>query len=116
MHVKNWSMSYPDRRNAVLSPAYDFVATIAYLKDDNAALAFSRTRRFDAFSADELAHLAARAMLPERLVLETARETAALFHEHWQAEKKNLPLSDAVISAVEGHVRKIPLAGETKAT
>lgn len=115
MHVKNWSMFYPDRRNAVLSPAYDFVATIAYLKDDNAALTFSRTRRFDAFSADELAHLAARAMLPESLVLETARETAALFHEHWQAEKKNLPLSDAVISAVEDHVRKIPLASKAKA-
>lgn len=115
MHVKNWSMFYPDRRNAVLSPAYDFVATIAYLKDDNAALIFSRTKRFDAFSADELAHLAARAMLPESLVLETARETAALFREYWQAEKKNLPLSDAVISAVQGHVKKIPLAGKAKA-
>lgn len=115
MHMKNWSMFYPDHRNAVLSPAYDFVATIAYLKDDNAVLTFSRTKRFDAFSADELAHLAARAMLPESLVLETARETAALFHEHWQAEKKNLPLSDAVISAVEGHVKKIPLASKAKA-
>lgn len=115
MHMKNWSMFYPDRRHAALSPAYDFVATIAYLKDDNAALAFSRTKRFDAFSADELAHLAARAMLPESLVLETARETAALFHDHWHTEKKNLPLSDAVISAVESHVKKIPLASKAKA-
>lgn len=110
MHMKNWSMSYPDRRHAALSPAYDFVATIAYVKDDNAALTFSRTKRFDAFSADELAHLAARAMLPEGLVLEAARETVALFHEHWHAEKKNLPLSNTVINAVESHVRKIPLA------
>jgi serine/threonine-protein kinase HipA len=115
MHMKNWSMFYPDRRNAVLSPAYDFVATIAYIKDENAALTFSRTKRFDGFTEDELQHLAARAMLPEALVLETARQTAALFHEHWQAEKKNLPLSQPVIEAVEAHMKKIPLGNSVKA-
>jgi serine/threonine-protein kinase HipA len=109
MHMKNWSMFYPDTRNAVLSPAYDFVATIAYLKDDNAALTFSRTKRFDEYSEDELSHLAARAMLPQGLVLETARQTVALFHEHWQAQKKNLLLSAAVIEAVDAHLKKIPL-------
>ncbi|MBB5536239.1 serine/threonine protein kinase HipA of HipAB toxin-antitoxin module [Rhizobium giardinii] len=30
MHLKNWSVIYPDRRTA-LAPAYDFVATIAYI-------------------------------------------------------------------------------------
>jgi serine/threonine-protein kinase HipA len=109
MHMKNWSMFYPDRHNAVLSPAYDFVATIAYLKDDNAALTFSRTRRFDGFSEDELAHLAARAKLPETLVLDTARETVHRFHEHWDTEKKNLPLHKDVVSAVEEHVKTITL-------
>jgi serine/threonine-protein kinase HipA len=115
MHMKNWSVSYPDRRNAVLSPAYDFVATIAYLKDDNAALTFSRTKRFDGYTEDELRHLAARAKLPENLVLETARQTVALFHEHWHAEKKNLPLSKPVIDAVEAHVKKIPIGNAENA-
>jgi hypothetical protein len=32
-----------------------------------------------------------------------------LFHELWRAEKKNLPLSAAVIEAVEAHFKKIPL-------
>lgn len=109
MHMKNWSVSYPDRRNAVLSPAYDFVATIAYIQDENAALSFSRTKRFDGYTEDELRHLAARAMLPEGLVLETARQTVALFHEHWHAEKKNLPLSKPLIDAVDAHVKKIPI-------
>ena len=54
-------------------------------------------------------------MLPESLVLETARETVALFHEHWHAEKKNLQFPDAVVSAVERHVKKIPIAGKAKA-
>jgi serine/threonine-protein kinase HipA len=80
MHLKNWSMIYPDRRRAALAPAYDFVSTIAYLPDDKAALNFSRTKRFDKFSEDELTHLAAKALLPEKLVLDTARETVARFH------------------------------------
>ena len=110
MHLKNWSMRYPDRRNARLAPAYDFVATIAYLKDENAALEFSRTRRFDQFTYDELAHLADRAMFPRGFVLETAKETVELFHPYWHSEKANLPLVADAIEAIEAHVRKVPLA------
>ena len=38
MHLKNWSLIYPDRRRAALAPAYGFVSTIAYIPDKNAAL------------------------------------------------------------------------------
>lgn len=110
MHLKNWSMIYPDRRTAALAPAYDFVSTIAYIKDEGAALTVSRSKRFDAFTEDELSHLAAKAMLPERLVLDTARETVARFHQHWQAEKANLPLSRMVIEAIERHLKRVPIA------
>jgi len=110
MHLKNWSMIYPDRRTAALAPAYDFVSTIAYLKDEGAALTVSRSKRFDAFSEDELSHLAAKAMLPEKLVLDTARETVARFHQHWQAEKANLPLSQTVIEVIERHLERVPIA------
>lgn len=110
MHLKNWSLIYPDRRKAALAPAYDFVSTISYIPDSNAALNFSRTKRFDAFSEDELSHLSAKSLLPQKLVLDTARETVSLFHQHWSAEKTNLPLSAAVVRAVEDHIRKIPIA------
>ena len=110
MHLKNWSLIYADGRNAALAPAYDFLSTIPYIPDDSAALNFSRTKRFDAFSEDELSHLAAKALLPQKLVLDTARETVALFHQHWAAEKANLPLSVEVIEAVEDHLERIPIA------
>lgn len=110
MHLKNWSLSYPDRRSAALAPAYDFVSTIAYLPDDKAALNFSRTKRFDAFDDDELSHLAAKAYLPEKLVLDTAHETVALFHQHWMSEKGNLPLAQEVVAAIEAHLNRIPIA------
>jgi serine/threonine-protein kinase HipA len=102
-------MTYPDRRRAVLAPAYDFVSTVAYIPDRDAALNFSRTRRFDEYTEDELAHLAAKALMPEKLVLDTARETVALFHQHWRAERKNLPLAADVVRAIDAHLERIPI-------
>jgi serine/threonine-protein kinase HipA len=110
MHAKNWSVLYPDRRNVALSPAYDFVSTIPYIPDDEAALKVSRTKRFDGFSEDELTHLAGKAQLPETLVIDTARETVELFREAWQKEKHNLPLSQDIIETIEAHMATVPLA------
>ncbi|MDB5864327.1 MAG: HipA-like protein [Betaproteobacteria bacterium] len=112
MHLKNWSLIYPDRRRAALAPAYDFVSTIPYINDAKSALNVSRTKRFDEFTRDELSHLAAKARLPEKLVLETAAETVALFRQHWQAEKKNLPLATKIVEAIERHLQTVPLAQE----
>lgn len=110
MHLKNWSLIYPNQREARLSPAYDFVSAIAYIADEEAALRFSRTKRFDGFTDDELAHLAARAGLPRSLVLDTARETAALFHDVWQKEKNHLPLMHGIADKIDGHLRTVPIA------
>jgi serine/threonine-protein kinase HipA len=110
MHIKNWSVYYPDRRIARLAPAYDFVSTIPYIADDGAALTVSRTKRFDRFDEEELTHLAGRVGLPEALMLDTARETVALFHQYWNAEKNNLPLYSDVVSTIDKHLATVPIA------
>lgn len=110
MHIKNWSVYYPDWRVARLAPAYDFVSTIPYIPDDKAALKFSRTKSFDGFTEEELEHLADRAALPKALVLEAARETVELFHQYWRAEKNNLPMYPEVASRIDQHLRTIPIA------
>jgi serine/threonine-protein kinase HipA len=89
MHLKNWSVYYPDRRIARLAPAYDFLSTIPYLQDNEAALKFSRTRRFDEFNEEELTHFAGRVGIPKAMVLDVAKETVELFHQHWQVEKNH---------------------------
>ena len=101
-------MLYPDKRTARLAPAYDFVSTIPYIPDSESALTFSRTRRFDGFDEDELAHFANRAKLAKALVLDTARETVELFHQHWNEEKNNLPLYADVVSTIEQHLKAAP--------
>lgn len=112
MHIKNWSLLYPDRRVPVLSPGYDFVSTIAYIPDDNGALRVGRSKRRDEFSRDELAYLAGKARLPEKLVIDTALETIARFHEVWTAENKNLPISAKAAKAIEANIKTIPIASE----
>lgn len=109
MHLKNWSVIYKDKRIASIAPAYDFVSTIPYIPDDSASLKVSRSKKFSDFTLDELSHLAAKAMLPEKLVLDTAKQTVAGFHEVWAKEKAHLPLTRSMIEAIETHLRSIPL-------
>ena len=114
MHLKNWSLIYNDRRSASIAPAYDFVSTIPYIADKEAALKVSRSKNFADFTMDELSHLAAKARLPEKLVLDTASETVELFHEKWQSEKTNLALNSDVIEAIDKHLEEIPIAKKSK--
>lgn len=109
MHLKNWSLIYPDRRNARLAPAYDFVSTIPYIANDKSALTFSRTKEFTGFTTDELAHLSAKANLPKKLVLDTAKETVALFMERWETEKANLPMHKDVVETIDKHLTTLPI-------
>jgi len=61
------------------------------------------------FTLDELSLLAAKAMLPDKLVLDTAKQTVAGFHEVWAKEKAHLPLTKSMIEAIETHLRSISL-------
>lgn len=110
MHLKNWSLLYPDRRTAQLAPAYDFVSTVPYIEDEKAALKYARTRRMADFTMDELAYLAAKARLSEKLVLDTAVETVEAFRTLWASEKGHLPLARETVAAIERHIEGLPIA------
>lgn len=115
MHLKNWSLIYPDRRTAALSPAYDLISTIPYIQgEDTAALNFVRTKKMADLNLDELKRLAAKALLPEKLVVDTASETVQRFREAWDSEKRNLPQADDVTQAVDAHAPTVPLYDELR--
>jgi serine/threonine-protein kinase HipA len=110
MHLKNWSLIYPDGRQPALAPGYDFVSTIAYIEDDAMALKLVRSRKMADLSLDALAHLAAKARLPETLVLNIARETVARFKDAWTGNAHDLPLSRETRRLIDAHVRSLPLS------
>jgi len=111
MHLKNWSLIYADGRTPTLSPAYDLLSTIPYIADAM-ALKYSRTKKMAEFSKDELKHLAAKARISEKLVLDTAAETVARFKQVWSEQKTKLPLEKKVVEMVDAHAASIPIYSE----
>lgn len=110
MHLKNWSLIYPDRRTAALAPAYDFVATVAYLEDEKLALNVATTKKFAEVDREEIAAFARKARLPQKNTLAVALETVERFHAAWRKRKSALGLPKAAIAAIEANVKRVPLA------
>jgi serine/threonine-protein kinase HipA len=108
MHLKNWSLIYPDCRQAALAPAYDLLSTIPYIKDSNTALKLVKSRDMAGLSSDRLSHFAAKARLPQKIVIDAAKETVERFRQTWRNGKylDDLPL---VRDAVKDHLKTINL-------
>jgi serine/threonine-protein kinase HipA len=66
MHLKNWSLLYPDGRTPTLSPAYDLVSTVPYLPGDRLALNLAGTKEFAEVTLARFGRLAERAHLRAR--------------------------------------------------
>lgn len=103
MHLKNWSLIYPDGKHPILSPAYDLLSTIAYLPGEQSALKFRRSKEWNDFNEDTLLRLADKARIAATPVLQAARETIERFDTIWDQEKTNLPLPAKLIAAIEKH-------------
>lgn len=110
MHLKNWSLIYRDGRTPALAPAYDFVSTLAYLPDDNAALMVARSKAWTDLGEDELAAFADGSGAPQRLTQKIARDTVAAFRAVWAEQHADLPISDDVRAAVLGQLDRVPIA------
>ncbi len=93
MHLKNWSLLYPDSRKPVLSPAYDFVATLPYIPGDQLALTFGGSRSLEGISPDQLRRFTGTAGLPVTPVARLVSETVEATITAWRklAHKDLLP-------------------------
>lgn len=112
MHLKNWSLIYRDGRTPHLAPAYDFVSTVAYIAEDQMALSLGGTKRWADVSVDLFRRFAAKAGVPEGLVVDAARETATRFLEAWADHEAVGRLPEALRTRVSEHLRAVPLSGE----
>jgi serine/threonine-protein kinase HipA len=116
MHLKNWSLIYPDGPQPALSPGYDFVSTIAYLKDTNMALTLGRSKAMKELSLDQLSYLAAKARLPEKLVLDAGRETVERFMAVWKSGKAIDAISPSSVPPINELLARVPIASEGKSS
>jgi serine/threonine-protein kinase HipA len=83
MHLKNWSLLYPDGRMPVLSPAYDFVSTLPYIPGDTLALSFGGTKSLDGVTLDQVRRFADTARLPMKPLNDIVAETVEKTQKAW---------------------------------
>ncbi len=113
MHLKNWSLLYPNRHTPVLSPAYDLVATLPYLPKDQLALSFGGSRSLNEITVDQVRRFADTARLPIsplwQIVTETAERTVAAWRTFELASLLPHDLRTAIgdqILAVAANIRR----------
>lgn len=109
MHLKNWSLIYPDGRRPALAPGYDFVSTVAYQPDARLALVLGQTRVLSELSLGQLTHLAARAGLPRRLVLDAGRETVDRFRNVWSRARATRNLGSSTVGRIDALLQRTAL-------
>ena len=112
MHLKNWSLLYPDRRTPVLSPAYDFVATLPYLPGDTLALTFGGGRTLAGITTDQMRHFADAARIPASPLWQIAVETAERTVRAWKALEQTDLLPKDMRTSIEKQI--LAVASTTK--
>ena len=90
MHLKNWSLLYPDGRKPVLSPAYDFVSTLPYIPGDTSPCLSARPKALRASRSTSCAASPDTARLPMKPVMDIVRDTVEKTQRAW----KQLPQKD----------------------
>lgn len=83
MHLKNWSLLYPDGQTPVLSPAYDFVSTAPYMPEEPLGLSFGRSRSLAGITRDQIRRFADVARLPVSPAWEIVSDTVERTVDAW---------------------------------
>ncbi|MGH8305915.1 MAG: HipA domain-containing protein, partial [Steroidobacteraceae bacterium] len=113
MHLKNWSLIYPNRRTTAIAPAYDFVSTITYLPEDKLALKFVDSKEFSSVNRDQFQRFTTKARLPMKATLDTMHETVARFGDVW-LNPGAVVIPERVRHAIDRHLPTVPLWAEER--
>ena len=110
-HLKNFSVVYPDSRNAVLTPAYDIVSTLLYLNPgkEELALTLGGQKKFDRVTQQSFSQLISRLGLEhtvgERIVRDFTDQAIAA----WQQSDVQGNYSRPQIDRMKMHIAALPL-------
>ena len=104
MHLKNWSLLYPDGRRPVLSPAYDFVSTLPYIPGDTLALSFGKTKSLEGVTVDQVRRFADTARLPMKPVMDVVRDIIEKTQHGWKELPQKDLLPHDILKAIDGQI------------
>jgi len=110
-HLKNWSLVYPDRIHAKLSPLYDQVATVAWpALDRKFALNFAGNKDMAKLSRDAFTRFAERGGFQADAVLGLLDSTLEALAQAWSvaSSASEWPMPSAHAEALRDHWRRTP--------
>ena len=110
-HHKNWSLRYPDGVNAELSPAYDLVSTIQYMKDDRLALNFAKSKRWEDVGMDGFRRLSRKIQVDEGRMVEWVEHSVDQTLTAWRESSGEFGYDVAARDTIIKHLERVPLAG-----
>jgi serine/threonine-protein kinase HipA len=109
MHLKNWSVIYPDGEAPRLAPAYDYVSTIVYIPDDKLALTIARTKAWERVSDDLLERFARRAGVPRGIVLDAAHGMVERIRDELPHLNAQGLIPRRFVDVIGQHIARVPL-------
>ena len=107
MHLKNWSLLYPDGRTPILSPAYDFVATFPYIPGDKLGLKFGGSQSLEEITVDQIRRFADGARLPASPLWGMVQEVVDRTVEAWKGLPQRALLPRKVRTAVGQQIQRV---------
>jgi serine/threonine-protein kinase HipA len=110
MHLKNWSLLYPDRRTPVLSPAYDLVSTVPYLPNDTLGLNFGDGRDLHEITKEQIRRFAETARIPVSPLWKIVTETTERTAESWKTLENRDALPKGIRTAIEKQILGVAIA------
>lgn len=100
-HLKNWSLIYPDRKTAKLSPAYDLVSTAAYPNHAELGLPFFGDERLEQISRSHFKRLQEKLQVGSADILDILDVTLENFFNVWPSMREEMPAD--VARWIDGH-------------
>jgi serine/threonine-protein kinase HipA len=104
MHLKNWSLLYPDRRKPVLSPGYDFVATLPYIPNATLGLSFGDSRSLSEITPHQMRRFADTARIPASPLWQIAVETAERTVAAWKTLEQAVVIPKDLRASIEKQI------------
>ncbi len=109
-HLKNWSLIYPDRVNATMSPLYDQVSTVAWPElEYTLAIKLAGVKDFAKVDEEAFRRLAKRAGGDQDRTLELVRSTVMKSADVWTDVGSELPIPADHVNALRKHWDTVPL-------
>lgn len=107
MHLKNWSLLYPDKQTPTLSPAYDFVSTLPYIPNDQLALNFGSSRSLSEIRPEQIRRFADTARLSVNPITQLVMETIERTVNAWKKLDEKMLLPNEMKQKIDKQIQTV---------